>query len=134
MERGRCTKSVPKAWRACFTALAASPGTEHFPEPSSLEAMKPSLALPHSMVLLDVELFSRSLPREYRAEFINGGEVAHLAMKINGGSGLFSGTFLHPVTGQRTKLQGTLFYKQKKGGGFFLGGAQSGSVMLEAIK
>ena len=132
--KGAMYKISPQGVESVLYSFGRKPRDGAFPGAPSLEAMKPSLALPHSMVLLDVELFSRSLPREYRAEFINGGEVAHLAMKINGGSGLFSGTFLHPVTGQRTKLQGTLFYKQKKGGGFFLGGAQSGSVMLEAIK
>ena len=55
-----------------------------------------------------------------------------LRMAINRASGLFSGTFLHPVTGRAVAFAGVVFQKQSVGGGFFLGPDQGGSITIGA--
>ena len=63
---------------------------------------------------------------------IDNRDADKLTVKINATAGTIGGSFVHPVTGKRTKLQGALLYKQRKAGGFFLGDAQSGSILLDA--
>ena len=52
-------------------------------------------------------------------------------LKIIPATGLFSGSFLNPVTHKTTKFGGALSQKQNLGAGFFLGVDQSGFVTLE---
>ncbi len=55
-----------------------------------------------------------------------------LAVTITSASGLFSGSFLHPVRLKRTPFSGVLIQKQNLGGSVFLGTDTSGSVTLGA--
>jgi hypothetical protein len=54
-----------------------------------------------------------------------------LTMKIAVSTGQFSGTFIHPTSGLKTKFQGALIQKQQLGGGNFLGVDQTGFVTIE---
>jgi hypothetical protein len=49
---------------------------------------------------------------------------------LNVNNGVFSGTFLHPITGAPTRFRGVIFQKQTAGYGFFLGTDQSGTASL----
>jgi len=44
-----------------------------------------------------------------------------LKVIIHSGTGLFSGSFIHPMTGRKTPLHGVIFQKQNAGYGYFLG-------------
>jgi uncharacterized repeat protein (TIGR03803 family) len=56
--------------------------------------------------------------------------VDNLKMTINATSGMFTGSFVHPVSGRTVNMQGVLFQKQNIGGGFFVGPTQSGAVNI----
>ncbi len=49
-----------------------------------------------------------------------------LSVKFNVASGLFSGSFIHPVTGAKSIIHGVVFQKQNAGYGYFLGVDASG--------
>jgi len=55
-----------------------------------------------------------------------------LQMSINAKAGLFSGSFIHPITQKSTALQGALFQKNATAQGYFLSPTQSGAVSLTA--
>ena len=63
---------------------------------------------------------------------INNPSTDALVMSINSKTGLFLGTFKHPVSGITVKLQGALLHKQNVAGGYFIGPVQSGAVSLAA--
>jgi hypothetical protein len=63
-----------------------------------------------------------------------GGTIGGLTMSITASNGLFSGTFVNPVTRQRTSFQGVLLQEAGTpvdGGGWWLGpGGQSGNIRV----
>ncbi len=60
--------------------------------------------------------------------------ATQLSMQINVANGLFTGSFIHPVTTKATPFQGVLFQKQGAGEGFFVGPSASGLVEFEPSK
>jgi hypothetical protein len=52
---------------------------------------------------------------------------------ITARTGLFSGSFVNPVTAKPTVFRGALFQKQNDGAGFFLGADQTGFVTLTPV-
>lgn len=60
-----------------------------------------------------------------------------LSLKVNAKAGTMAGSFIHPVSGKKTSIQGVLFQKQEAGIGFFPGTSipgvpqQTGRVLLE---
>jgi hypothetical protein len=57
-------------------------------------------------------------------------DIQNLKLSISKSSGLVNGSFVHPVTGAKTKTQGVVFQKQNLSGGYFLGTEESGSMLL----
>jgi hypothetical protein len=55
-----------------------------------------------------------------------------LSAVVNPANGVFSGTFVHPVTHRPTTFRGVIFQKQNAGYGYFLGSDESGSASLMA--
>jgi hypothetical protein len=56
--------------------------------------------------------------------------LASLSATIDPVTGLFSGTFTHPVTKVRSAFRGVIFQKQNAGFGYFLGANASGTAVL----
>ena len=63
-----------------------------------------------------------------------------LSLKINGKTGILTGTFVHPTSGKKTKIDGILFQKEQKAFGQFLGtlpqkeaNPQTGHVTIEHV-
>jgi hypothetical protein len=55
-----------------------------------------------------------------------------LALSIATPSGLFTGSFIDPVSRRRTKLQGVLFPDETTAAGYFLTPTHSGNITLTA--
>ena len=55
----------------------------------------------------------------------------NLKMKLQPSTGLFSGSFKHPVLGRKINFKGALFQSDYSGAGYFLGTNESGFVTLE---
>ncbi|MEA3208287.1 MAG: large repetitive protein [Chthoniobacter sp.] len=53
---------------------------------------------------------------------------AKATLKINPATGLFTGTFEHPVSGQSTKFQGAILQKQERGAGAFFTNTEVGGA------
>ncbi len=62
----------------------------------------------------------------------NDPALPRLAVKFNPATGLFSGSFVHPVTGTTSHLHGVIFQKQNAGYGYFLGVDTSGYASVSA--
>jgi hypothetical protein len=56
--------------------------------------------------------------------------MAGISVTISAASGVFTGTFKHPVTGKNCPIRGVFFQKQNAGYGFFLGSHESGYSSL----
>ena len=59
------------------------------------------------------------------------GDITNLTLKLTPKTGLFGGSFLHPVTGRTAKFKGAVLQIQNFGSGYFLGTNQAGYVTLE---
>ena len=59
---------------------------------------------------------------------------AKTSLTINAGSGLVSGSFIHPETNKRTAIKGVVLQQQNIAEGFFLGRDSSGTMALEEVK
>ena len=60
-----------------------------------------------------------------------GGSISNLNLSLSTGNGQFSGSFVHPRTGQTTPLKGALAQGELDGGyGWFLGTNQGGFIRL----
>ena len=57
----------------------------------------------------------------------------HLKALFNPTSGLFSGTFVHPVTHKTSSFNGAVLSAQNTGYGYFLGTNQSGKVLIDNL-
>lgn len=53
-------------------------------------------------------------------------------LRLNGSTGLFSGSFIHPKTGKTASIQGALLQKQRTGAGFFRGPNRTGAVAISS--
>ena len=60
----------------------------------------------------------------------NRAPVPAVKAVLNPTNGVFSGSFMHPMTGKATAFRGVIFQKQNAGYGFFLGVDQSGTASL----
>jgi hypothetical protein len=54
-----------------------------------------------------------------------------LSITINAGAGTFGGSFVSPVTGEKTTLQGVLLPANDAGFGYFLGTNQGGGILIQ---
>lgn len=61
---------------------------------------------------------------------VGAGDLVNLKVSIKTKTGLFSGTFKHPETGNKTSYAGALFQFDDVGGGYFLGIDQGGTVSM----
>jgi len=65
---------------------------------------------------------------------VTGGSSNQLTLKLATGTGLLDGSFLHPVTGRKTKFKGAILQlsspEKTVGGGWFLGTSESGFISL----
>lgn len=62
---------------------------------------------------------------------VSGPNAVNLQMKIDLTSGLFSGSFTHPVLNKTINFSGLFLQTDESGAGLFLGSDQTGSVVLE---
>lgn len=61
-----------------------------------------------------------------------GDDLLGFRLKVNARTGLFNGSFLHPISRRKTAYAGALFQFENAGGGYFLGTNQGGTVSLVA--
>ncbi|MGD0651421.1 MAG: hypothetical protein ABSA97_09840, partial [Verrucomicrobiia bacterium] len=60
------------------------------------------------------------------------GTSQKLTVKITPKTGLFSGSFIHAVSGKTTKFMGVIVQTSNEGWGYFLGTAKAGSVLIQS--
>jgi formylglycine-generating enzyme required for sulfatase activity len=53
-----------------------------------------------------------------------------LKLSINAASGIFTGTFIDPISAERVEVSGLILFKQTEAAGFFLSPTQSGNVII----
>ncbi|MGV3531504.1 MAG: CAP domain-containing protein [Chthoniobacteraceae bacterium] len=61
---------------------------------------------------------------------LSNAKLAGMRVKLNAATGVFSGSFVHPVTGASTRMAGAILQKQNAGFGYFLGENESGFTSL----
>lgn len=59
--------------------------------------------------------------------------VRGFAFSMNQANGLFSGTFIHPISQRPCAFQGVVLQNQNAAGGFFVGSTESGDFVLEPV-
>ncbi len=65
------------------------------------------------------------------AVVVAGLNTNNLSLTLNAGAGTFSGSFVSPVTGGKTTLNGVLLPANDAGFGYFLGTNQGGGILLQ---
>ncbi len=114
-----------------FTDQVTALGAKYQRPPSgeSVFHLSAGIAALHGGDLTDDIIAEFALDDKNRLAVADPNNVA-LALKLNAGSGAFTGTFVDPVTHAKRKLKGVVVPKANLGGGFFIGSSQSGRVTL----
>ena len=127
-------------YQAGFTTTVGAIGSRYAPPPTGALALNCSAATPNLSATLSEPDFVTTITHQATvivggllhtdAITINDPATDGLALIIHTTHGTFNGTFVDPVGGKLTKLQGVIFTKQNRAAGYFVSPNQSGAVTL----
>ena len=130
----------PSLYPAGFNTTVSAVGSRYSQPPFGTLALGLTGSDPNANILLTEPDFAASLYHElYITQGLNTStDTVHvfnpgadgLTLSINAGSGTFTGTFIHPLTGKPVNIKGALLHKQTRAAGYFLGPTQSGNASI----
>ncbi len=128
-------------YKAGFATTLSAVASLYSPPPAGALALDLPIASSNATVTLSEPDFASTLSHDVTLGIsptlpgtdgvtVTSPSADALTMSVKTKSGVFSGTFVNPLTNKATKLQGVLLYKQSIAGGYFLSPTQSGEVSL----
>jgi hypothetical protein len=125
------TNTDGKLYPGGFTNSLTIVGSAFSPENNATLLDLANLEVTLSGGYLATNVLSNSVSPSANNKFtVNGEGIPGLTLSLNPATGVIRGGFTDPAATEPARIKGVVFQEQTNAGGFFLGGANSGSFLL----